>query len=410
MSSEPNNTQPNPKPEEPAKKQRVRLPKLKAADFQHPWDVAALETVKRAKGLDLLVRKLNEYGFERWYYINNIADNVRVSQRQCKSIHDMLRESCDILGVTVEPQLYLNQNPNVNAFTFGTQQPFIVINSALVDFLTEDQLLCVIAHEVGHIKCGHVLYKMMANFLSVVVEIVGEATLGLGTLIGSGLLLAIYEWDRKSELSADRAGLLVVQDLDVSIETLMKLAGGCNKIYEQFNRDEFLKQADDYQELDSSMLNQVYKFLQIYRRSHPFPALRAKEIKKWAEIGEYTSILDGTFYQQYLPPAGYLSLPPAGGSGYGRPSSGGPTGGGPGPQPPSGQGPGESSGPRPDSKVCPKCSTTQVDPLAKFCFQCGTPFGSAPPPRPGLACFNCGTPIKKTDMFCPSCGLNTRLG
>ncbi|HND18400.1 MAG TPA: zinc ribbon domain-containing protein, partial [Acidobacteriota bacterium] len=77
---------------------------------------------------------------------------------------------------------------------------------------------------------------------------------------------------------------------------------------------------------------------------------------------------------------------------------------------PSGQGPGESSGPRPDPKVCPKCNTTQVDPLAKFCFQCGTPFGSAPPPRPGLTCFNCGTPIKKTDMFCPSCGLNTRLG
>jgi Zn-dependent protease with chaperone function len=385
-------TPPNDNAGQPKAKPRVRLPKLKASDFQHPLDVAALNALKQAKGLDFVVRKLNEYGFERWHHINNIADNVRVSPRQCKRIHDMLREACDILGVP-EPQLYLDQNPTVNAFTFGTERPFIVLHSGLVDFLTDDELLCVIAHELGHIKCGHVLYKMMANFLSVVVEMIGEATLGIGSLIGSGLLLALYEWDRKSELSSDRAGLLVVQDPNVSITTLMKLAGGSQKIFEQLDRDEFLKQADEYRELDSSFLNQVYKFLQVYQRTHPFPALRAKELKMWAEIGAYQSIVDGSYWVQYLPPS------------YSPPSSSY-EGGAP-PRSP-------FRGPNvPIMPVCPSCGAVQADPYAAFCMQCGSPMSPADAPASKEAaptCIACGATVTERDLFCPVCGVNLRLG
>ncbi len=381
-------------------RQRVRLPKLKAADFQHPLDVAALNAVKQAKGLDFLVRKLNEYGFERWYYINNIADNVRVGPRQCKRIHDLLREACDVLNVP-EPQLYLDQNPIVNAFTFGTEQPFIVLQSGLIDFLSEEELLCVIAHELGHIKCGHVLYKMMANFLSIIIEMIGDATFGIGSLVGAGLLVALYEWDRKAELSSDRAGLLVVQDLDVSINVLMKLAGGSRKIFDQMDREEFLRQAEDYRELDSSALNQIYKFLQVYRRTHPFPALRAKEIKMWAETGAYESIIDGSYWTQYLPP----SLPPSGDARRTPPPPRGPAGGGT------------------IYPVCGSCGSVQVDPFAAFCMTCGKPMNEKPtggrpsgPDRPfpksggDQTCFSCGASISKTDEFCPSCGINTRIG
>lgn len=206
------------------RRERIRLPRLRAADFQHPLDVAALDAVKQARGLDFIIRKLNEYGWERWFRVTNTADNVRVTPRQCKRIHDLLREACAILALP-EPELYLDQDPILNAYTFGTEQPFIVLQSGLVDFLSEDELLGVIAHELGHIKCGHVLYKMMANFLSIIIERIGEATFGLGSLVGTGLLLALYEWDRKAELSCDRAGLLVVQDLDTYLTLLLKLAG-----------------------------------------------------------------------------------------------------------------------------------------------------------------------------------------
>ncbi|MFQ3583199.1 MAG: M48 family metallopeptidase [Chloracidobacterium sp.] len=376
------------------RRERIRLPKLRAADFQHPLDIAALDAVKQARGLDFIVRKLNEYGWERWFRVTNIADNVRVSQRQCKRIHDLLREACAILAVP-EPELYLDQDPIVNAYTFGTEQPFIVLQSGLVDFLSEEELLGVIAHELGHIKCGHVLYKMMANFLSIIIERIGEATFGLGALVGSGLLLALYEWDRKAELSCDRAGLLVVQDIDAYLTLLLKLAGGSRATFDQLNTDEFLRQADEYEELDRDLLSRVYKFLQVYRRTHAFPAVRAKEIKHWAEAGAYQSLLDGSYWMRPARP----DEPPGW---YGQPAPTAPRGDGP---------PSVGLVVLP---VCPACGAGQVDPKARFCYRCGQPMDrpASKPSRPetGLTCPNCGAAILKSDVFCPACGLNTQLG
>ena len=378
------------------RRERIRLPKLRAADFQHPLDVAALDAVKQARGLDFIIRKLNEYGWERWFRVTNIADNVRVTPRQCKRIHDLLREACAILALP-EPELYLDQDPILNAYTFGTEQPFIVLQSGLVDFLSEDELLGVIAHELGHIKCGHVLYKMMANFLSIIIERIGEATFGLGSLVGTGLLLALYEWDRKAELSCDRAGLLVVQDLDTYLTLLLKLAGGSRAVFDQLNVEEFLRQAEAYEELDRDLLSRVYKFLQVYRRTHAFPAVRAREIKQWAETGAYASLLDGSYWMRPMPPD---DVP-------GRAWS-----------------PADSPGPPPTGgavvlPVCPACGAGQVDPQARFCYQCGHPMDrpaprSALPPQlsaeTGLRCPNCDAVISKSDVFCPVCGLNTQLG
>ncbi len=378
------------------RRERIRLPQLRAADFQHPLDVAALDAVKQARGLDFLVRKLNEYGWERWLHVTNVADNVRVTPRQCKRIHDLLREACAILAVP-EPELYLDQDPIVNAYTFGTERPFIVLQSGLVDFLSEDELLGVIAHELGHIKCGHVLYKMMATFLSVIIERIGEATLGLGTLVGSGLLLALYEWDRKAELSCDRAGLLVVQDVETYLTLLLKLAGGSRAVFDQLNTEEFLRQAEEYEELDRDLLSWIYKFLQVYRRTHTFPAVRAREIKQWAETGDYRALLDGSYWVRPSPPDPRFGweAPPS--------SRSGPPGGPPKPV---------------VLPVCPACGTGQVDPQARFCYRCGyaldrlasRPTSETPPPTSGLRCPNCNAPILKSDVFCPSCGLNTQLG
>lgn len=391
------------------KKARRRFPKIAPSVFQHPMDTKALEAIKMAKGVDLLIRKLNEYGFERYLYINNIADNVEVTPRQCPSLHEKLVEACEILDVDL-PQLYITQEPKVNAFTFGSEKPFIVVNSGMIDLLDDDELFTVIAHEVGHIKCGHVLYKMVARFLSIIFEIVGDLTpFGIGKLLAGPIMLAFYEWDRKSELSADRAGLLGIQDPDIVIRTLMKLAGGSQKIYEQFDKDEFLKQADKYQELDSSMLNQFYKFLQVVFRTHPFPALRAKEIKIWSESPEYRNIMNGIYTR--------IDMSAYAGGTSGSSYRGGPS---PGWTPPYTYSPGPNS--------CPNCNAT-VDAGASFCHVCGStiigaiavidkPEGGAPkdtpPPNPPKQdgrprCNSCGAELKPNDDYCPACGLNTRI-
>jgi Zn-dependent protease with chaperone function len=267
------------------KKRKLRTyPGLEAAHFQHPADVQATDALRSVPGLDTVVSKIMEYGFERLYYLDNIAGNVRVTKNMFGRLYRSLEWGCKILDVE-EPEMYVHVDPVPNAFTYGHTKPFIVLTSGLIDMLDDEERFFVIAHELGHIKADHVLYTVLAKNIASIMTIIGQATLGIGTLLGQGLAMALYEWARKAELTADRAGLLCVQDLDPCIRTFMKLAGGASRLYEEMDQQEFMRQIRAYEDTDRSTLNKAYKVLLTLYRTHPFPILRAKELDEWSGTG-----------------------------------------------------------------------------------------------------------------------------
>ena len=273
---------------------RRRFPGLDAAAIQHPYDRTALITLQRVPGLDIVVRKFIELFPERVAYIQNVAQTVRVSPTQCPQLYTQLQEACAILDVR-EPELYVAQYPVPTAYTSGHDHPYIVITTGLLDMMSEDEVLAVIAHELGHIKSGHVLYKTMARCIGFLLAIVGDMTLGIGRLVGRSLEAALLEWDRKSEFTADRAALLVVQDSQVMLTLMMKLAGGTLFQRNQMSPTEFLKQADLYEEVDANLLDRIYKMLLVAPLTHPLTIVRAKEIVNWSDTGEYRNILEGHY-------------------------------------------------------------------------------------------------------------------
>ena len=141
-------------------------------------------------------------------------------------------------GPTV-PELYVSQTPFFNAGAYGVDDPFIVLHSAALEMLDDDELRVLLSHEMGHVISGHALYRTIAAILALV-------SLGaLPMLAGIALLpikLAFLEWSRKSELSADRAGLLGSQDIVAAQRLFMKMAGGGREIGfdGQMNVDAFM--------------------------------------------------------------------------------------------------------------------------------------------------------------------------
>jgi Zn-dependent protease with chaperone function len=224
----------------------------------------------------------------------NVAQSVRVSPTQCPQIHALLREACAILDMP-EPELYIAQTPLVNAMTSGHDHPYIIIHSGLVDLLTEAEIQAVIAHELGHIKSGHVLYKTMARGISLLLQLIGNLTLGIGRLVGLSLEATLLEWDRMAEFSADRFSLLVVQDPQVVLSLMMKLAGGTLFQRDQMNATEFLQQAELYRAVDANVLDRLYKSLLVAPTTHPMLIVRASEIVKWGDDSEYREILAGRY-------------------------------------------------------------------------------------------------------------------
>src|SRR5205823_7174762 len=73
------------------KRKLVTFPGLTASAFQHPSDVVATDALRSVPGLDTVVSKVMEYGFERLYYLDNVAGNVRVGPRQLPRLYRSLQ-------------------------------------------------------------------------------------------------------------------------------------------------------------------------------------------------------------------------------------------------------------------------------------------------------------------------------
>jgi Zn-dependent protease with chaperone function len=297
------------------KPKRITLKGLPAESFQHPLDRQAAAHLARIKGFDWLVKKFLEYGFERIEYITHIGGGIRIGPRQMAKHYAMLRECCDILDVA-EPELYVMQG-GVNAYTVGHTRCLIVLETGLLELMEDDdEVMGVIAHELGHIKCGHALYKTMARGIKPLMEVVGKATLGIGSVVGAGVEGAILAWDRRSELSADRAALLVIQNPEPCISMLMKLAGGTERHVGSLDAGQFLNQARAYKEgLDHNMTDRFYRFVVNMRASHPFAVERARALDEWAISEDYQNILLGKYSSplaliakvRYCPTCGWQS-------------------------------------------------------------------------------------------------------
>jgi Zn-dependent protease with chaperone function len=229
-----------------------------------------------------------------------MGNSIQVGPRQYASIYHIFRECVQALDILPEPALFVSQNPEVNSYALGKNHPYMVINTGLLDLLNEEELRAVIAHELGHIKCGHPILTQMAMWAMSVASIIGEVTFGIGNIVSSGLIFAFYEWRRKAELSADRAALLATDDINCVMTTMMKISGVSSKYAHECSLQEFINQSNSYQELDQDNLNQVYKFLlynggQGAMLSHPFPVERLRYLRDWANSEEYRQIRLGNY-------------------------------------------------------------------------------------------------------------------
>ena len=196
-----------------------------------------------------------------------------------------------------EPELYLSSNPFPNAFAGGVERPYITLRSSIVNTMSDEQLYHLIGHELGHIKANHVLYFSVYGVLASLLDYLGKRTLGSSDVASYALLLAFFEWSRQAEFSADRAGLLVCQDLNVSIDAEIALTAGPNRLSHEMSREAFMDQARAYQDADPiDQIGKVVLFTLIGKTfTHPMPVHRAQMLENWVLSGAFDRILAGDY-------------------------------------------------------------------------------------------------------------------
>jgi Zn-dependent protease with chaperone function len=266
----------------------VPLTGIDSRSWEHPADRAALSALRRLPAFDQVLRTIFGFFGEKPIRLAFQANAVRCSPTQFERVHRLSTRAALALDAPAPYPVFVSQTPLVNAGAYGMEKPFIIVNSGMVNLMDDDELQFVLGHEIGHIMSGHVLYTTMMVILVQLAER-GFPVVGMAA---RAILLALLEWYRKAELSSDRAGILSVQDPEVGMRVMLKLAGGGD--LSQTSLNEFIQQAEEYR-TSGDLADQVFKVLNLVGADHPFPVIRVAELRDWFQSGAYDRILRGEY-------------------------------------------------------------------------------------------------------------------
>ncbi len=269
---------------------RVTLTGISSRAWEHPADRGALTALRELRGFDEVVRGFFGLWNERAFRLSYLAGAVRVDHRQYPRVYERFTEAATTLDVADLPELYVAQSPMIHGRAVGMDRPFIVITTAAVEKLDDEELRALLGHEIGHVRSGHAVYKTIMMILTK--WAVNVSWLPVGAIALRAVIAAMYEWWRKAELSADRAGLLAGQDPAASLRLLMKLAGGGDLT--QIDTAAFLEQAAEY-EGGGDLRDSFLKIGMTAYSSHPVPVARAADLRRWIDSGEYARIVEGDY-------------------------------------------------------------------------------------------------------------------
>lgn len=265
---------------------RIQLVGLDSKLYEHPFDKKALSALQTLPGLDTLLNAYLNWTDVKWNIIELKGSNFHVTESSCPELYKQVMSDAQILNLRDYPLIYTEWNYSLNAYTRGYKDTtLLMLYSGVIDLLEKAEQDYIIGHELGHIKSRHYIFHQLATHFAILAT---QVPLGMALL--KPIQLALFYWIRMSEFTADRAGLLATQDLDAAISGIIKMSGMPKKYYENINRDTFIKEAVEY-ESSISGVEKAMKNMLILDDTHPWTLLRALELVKWVESGEYEKIL-----------------------------------------------------------------------------------------------------------------------
>ena len=265
---------------------------LDHSQYEHPFDKKALETLESTPGLTAAGKYVTKQTIERIYTVQYTGSHLRITKDSYPQIYEYMEYACQILDVKRIPEMYLQWGFGIDSFTIGSDHPIVVLNSGFMDLCDDDEKLFLLGHELGHIKSDHMLYHMLAQLINYIIDLIPG-----GNLVGGPLRYALLYWDRMSEFTADRAGLLCCQNVDAVIRVYTKKAGLPQNQFSKLNAQAFLQQAKDFGIMDYEKLNKLFKFISIAGSDQPWTVMRAAELIKWLDGGEYDGLLRNAVFE-----------------------------------------------------------------------------------------------------------------
>ncbi len=259
--------------------------------FAHPADEKATAALKKIPFLPELLKKVAQLDVEQKFRAQQMFNSIQLGPRQLPSLWRMVHEVAERFGMP-EPTAYVSSRGGVNAFAFGLHRHSIILTSSLVDLMTDREIEAIIAHELAHILCQHMLYKNVG--LALASGTMSSLKMTPAAFVGDSVSRLLMAWNRSAEYSADRAALLILQDPEALVACLARLAGVPRRFTAEFEPRIFAEQVQEFEE-ESTFWSKVVTMGMGTFLSHPEPAKRATAVLEWWESAECQNILQGRY-------------------------------------------------------------------------------------------------------------------
>ena len=190
-----------------------RYEQISAKAYEHPADRAATSALHAVPLLDKVIERLTDLGHERRLRQIVMENAVRIGDGQMPALWGDYTRCASVLDLPTVPDLYVTNDPMVNAMTIGAKTPIVIVKSSLVGWYEANETETVLAHELGHVLSEHYYYTTALILLSSVHPRACALEGPCCSVYPCGACTSpLPEWARAVELSADRAAVLVMAD------------------------------------------------------------------------------------------------------------------------------------------------------------------------------------------------------
>jgi len=256
---------------------------VRVEQYEHPADREARRVMAGLWPVKVIAR----YGIETFsqptLHGTLLGSTVKVSDKQfpvIKRVADVCMAMLHMRGI----EIFISRSAVMAASSHGVGgRNFIVLTSGLVENLDDDELLFLLGRQMGHIKSDHTLYLSILAALQKGIQalpMVGDTALEV-------LNFVLLPWQRSSQLTADRAGLICCQSIQTATKALTKLALGSRELFDKVCLDEFLRQ---YQDLQNE--GAWGEYMQV----NPFVLTRIRQLQGFIESPAWYRLLYGAYH------------------------------------------------------------------------------------------------------------------
>jgi predicted Zn finger-like uncharacterized protein len=216
--------------------------------FLWSLDGQAMTTLHNMSALQAVARSVSDKVGRPW--IEATFNGILLGPKQLPDVWHRAVLAARILGLESMPDVYVSGDHMWDTYTFGSDtSSFIVLGTAILNNFHNDELLFVLAREMGHCRAGHALWKTVVRVVAG--DLGPHSSLLSGGMLGainpmklfeSAVEMPLMAWSRQSDVTADRAGLMAIGDEALARRVLLAWSIRSATFLKRVNIEEWMKQ------------------------------------------------------------------------------------------------------------------------------------------------------------------------